>query len=628
MKNLSTSIYTFEKLRQENCVYVDKTEYLHKLVTGASQQVFCARPRRFGKSLTVSTLEAIFRGKRELFEGLYIGGQDYDWQEYPVVHLDFARADMRDLDKLQMSLCLQLSQIGEEYGISLQGNNPVVMLDTLLLKLAQQSNHGVVLLVDEYDKPIFEHIEDKEDAEEFRKFLSSFYQIIKGAESQERFVFLTGVTRLAKLSIFSKLNNLFDITMDEEFATMMGYTQSELENDFAGWLDKSLAEQVTDEFGELLDREGLLGELKRWYDGYCFAPGCETVYNPVSVGNFFLKKNAFRNYWFATGTPRFLVDLMQRNKMTLMDVTGARLPASSLDSFDVTELAGSEVRNERIIELMLQTGYLTLDYVLTRPQLAYVMRFPNAETEKSFGENLLNAYVKQRTPAAWSVDIWEAAESGDTEKFINMLQSDNLISGFFLNKSCPFPMNRICSKEITEYVFLVGIFFAAFQLVPIWPCKQGSRITNDRHISSCELLNYLCACNLPDRNVLYPVKIRFCFFNLFLRNRRNTEAWGISDFYRILRYKIHCIEIHFKVCRIPYLIAAQNKCPVSISCFFELCSVCKFWCKATKGFFEFHKLTISFSRTPADLTIKKLCGHLSFQQFKLHFHKRHIKNPV
>ena len=447
MKNLSTSIYTFEKLRQENCVYVDKTEYLHKLVTGASQQVFCARPRRFGKSLTVSTLEAIFRGKRELFEGLYIGEQDYDWQEYPVVHLDFARADMRDLDKLQMSLCLQLSQIGEEYGISLQGNNPVVMFDILLRNLAQQSNHGVVLLVDEYDKPIFEHIEDKEDAEEFRKFLSSFYQIIKGAESQERFVFLTGVTRLAKLSIFSKLNNLFDITMDEEFATMMGYTQSELENDFAGWLDKSLAEQVTDECGELLDREGLLGELKRWYDGYCFAPGCETVYNPVSVGNFFLKKNAFRNYWFATGTPRFLVDLMQRNKMTLMDVTGARLPASSLDSFDVTELAGSGVRNERIIELMLQTGYLTLDYVLTRPQLAYVMRFPNAETEKSFGENLLNAYVKQRTPAAWSVDIWEAAERGDTEKFINMLQS------FFAD--IPYTMQLDYEKFYQTVVYII-----------------------------------------------------------------------------------------------------------------------------------------------------------------------------
>ena len=173
MKNLSTSIYTFESLISNACLYVDKTRFLYELIMRPKAQVFCARPRRFGKSLTVSTLEAIFRGKRELFEGLYIEGQDYDWQEYPVVHLDFARADMRDLDKLQMSLCSQLSQIGEEYGISLQGNNPVVMFDTLLLKLAQQSNHGVVLLVDEYDKPIFEHIENKEDAEEFRKFRPS-----------------------------------------------------------------------------------------------------------------------------------------------------------------------------------------------------------------------------------------------------------------------------------------------------------------------------------------------------------------------------------------------------------------------------------------------------------------------
>ncbi len=447
MKNLSTSIYTFEKLRQENCVYVDKTEYLHKLITGASQQVFCARPRRFGKSLTVSTLEAIFRGKRELFEGLYIGEQDYDWQEYPVVHLDFARSVMDNIDILKHSLALLLMDIGRSYGVEFREDEPALLFRSLVDKLHEKFGRGVVILIDEYDKPIFEHIEDREDAEEFRKFLSSFYQIIKGAEAKERFVFLTGVTRLAKLSIFSKLNNLFDITMDEDYATMMGYTQAEMESNFAGWLDKAMAEQVTDEFGELLDRAGLLGELKRWYDGYCFAPGCETVYNPVSVGNFFLKKNAFRNYWFSTGTPRFLVELMQRNKMTLMDVTGARLPASSLDSFDVTELAGSEVRNERIVELMLQTGYLTLDYVLTRPQLAYVMRFPNAETEKSFGENLLNAYVKQRTPAAWSVDIWEAAERGDTEQFIKMLQ------GFFAD--IPYTMQLDYEKFYQTVVYII-----------------------------------------------------------------------------------------------------------------------------------------------------------------------------
>ena len=447
MKNLSTSIYTFESLISNDCLYVDKTRYLYELVKLPKAQIFCARPRRFGKSLTVSTLEAIFRGKRELFEGLYIAGQNYDWQEYPVVHLDFARTDMRDLDKLQMSLCLQLSQIGGEYGISLKGINPVVMFDTLLCNLAQKYNQGVVLLIDEYDKPIFEHIEDKEDAEEFRKFLSSFYQIIKGAEAKERFVFVTGVTRLAKLSIFSKLNNLYDITMDEDYATMMGYTQAELENSFTGWLDKALTEHVTDEFGEPLDREDLLGELKRWYDGYCFAPGCETVYNPVSVGNFFLKRNAFRNYWFTTGTPRFLVELMQHNKMTLMDVTGARLPASSLDSFDVTELAGSEVRNERITELMLQTGYLTLDYVLTRPQLTYVTRFPNTETEKAFAENLLNAYVKQKAPAAWSVDIWKAAECGDTEQFIKELQ------GFFAD--IPYTMQLDYEKFYQTVVYII-----------------------------------------------------------------------------------------------------------------------------------------------------------------------------
>ena len=447
MRNLSTSIYTFEKLRQENCVYVDKTEYLYKLVTGASQQVFCARPRRFGKSLTVSTLEAIFRGKRELFEGLYIGARDYDWQEYPVVHLDFARTDMRDLDKLQMSLCLQLSQIGEEYGISLQGNNPVVMFDTLLRNLAQQSNHGVVLLVDEYDKPIFEHIEDKEDAEEFRKFLSSFYQIIKGAEAQERFVFLTGVTRLAKLSIFSKLNNLFDLTMHRDFACMMGYTQAELEENFADRLDAAAAKGVEDEYGNRLDRAGIVEGLKRWYDGFCFSADGEKVYNPVSVGQFFLNQCNYSNYWFATGTPRFIVDLMKQNEMTVADVSGARLSRGEMDAFDVADIAGNGLQKSRILTLLQQTGYLTIEAFLPRPRPFYRLRFPNKEVEDSFSESLIKSYTGKREVDDWVLDVSDAAECGRTSDMIEIFK------GFIAD--LPYDIQIKDEKYYQSLIFLI-----------------------------------------------------------------------------------------------------------------------------------------------------------------------------
>jgi len=422
MKNLSTSIYTFEKFRQENCVYVDKTEYLYKLVTGASQQVFCARPRRFGKSLTVSTLEAIFRGKRELFEGLYIGTQEYDWQEYPVVHIDFARASLESLSSLKHWLVITLTDIGRDYGLELTESDPVTLLGMLLKKIRKKTGLGIALLIDEYDKPIFEHIEDREDAEEFRKFLSLFYQIIKGAEAEERFVFLTGVTRLAKLSVFSKLNNLLDISMDKTYATMMGYTQAELEENFSDRLDVAAGSGVRDEYGTMLDREGIVAGLKRWYDGFCFVPGAESVYNPVSVGNFFLQGCEFNSYWFATGTPRFLIELMQRNHLTLVDVAAPVLTRNSLDSFDIADLAGTKVETPRILELLCQTGYLTIDAEMRRGlRRAYRMRFPNLEVASAFEENLLAAYAG--SDDSWVDDFSEYAMAGDTVGMMKIMES-------------------------------------------------------------------------------------------------------------------------------------------------------------------------------------------------------------
>jgi len=422
MRNLSTSIYTFEKLRQENCVYVDKTEYLYKLVTGASQQVFCARPRRFGKSLTVSTLEAIFRGKRELFEGLYIGAQDYDWQEHPVVRIDFARMDITNLRLLQSSLSDRLQKIAEDYNLTIRGKSSAQLFSSLVEGLYESRGRGVVILIDEYDKPIFEHIEEKEAAEEFRRFLSSFYQIIKGAEAQERFVFLTGVTRLAKLSVFSKLNNLLDISMDKTYATMMGYTQAELEENFSDRLDVAAGSGVRDEYGTMLDREGIVAGLKRWYDGFCFVPGAESVYNPVSVGNFFLQGCEFNSYWFATGTPRFLIELMQRNHLTLVDVAAPVLTRNSMDSFDIADLAGTKVETPRILELLCQTGYLTIDAEMRRGlRRAYRMRFPNLEVASAFEENLLAAYAG--SDDSWVDDFSEYAMAGDTVGMMKIMES-------------------------------------------------------------------------------------------------------------------------------------------------------------------------------------------------------------
>jgi len=394
-----------------------------------------------------TTLEAIFRGKRELFEGLYIAGQNYDWQEYPVIRIDFARMDITNLRLLQSSLSDRLQKIAENYNITIRGDSPAQLFSSLVEKLYESRGRGVVILIDEYDKPIFEHIEEKEAAEEFRRFLSSFYQIIKGAEAQERFVFLTGVTRLAKLSIFSKLNNLFDLTMHRDFACMMGYTQAELEENFADRLDAAAAKGVEDEYGNRLDRAGIVEGLKRWYDGFCFSAEGEKVYNPVSVGQFFLNQCNYSNYWFATGTPRFIVDLMKQNEMTVADVSGARLSRGEMDAFDVADIAGDGLQKSRILTLLQQTGYLTIEAFLPRPRPFYRLRFPNKEVEDSFSESLIKSYTGKREVDDWVLDVSDAAECGHTSDMIEIFK------GFIAD--LPYDIQIKDEKYYQSLIFLI-----------------------------------------------------------------------------------------------------------------------------------------------------------------------------
>ena len=331
------------------------------------------------------------RGQREFFHGLYIDGTDYDWQAYPIVHLDFAQANMGTLHQLEQWLCRELGRIGLDYGLQLQDDDAVLLFDTLIKQLYRKTGQGVVILIDEYDKPIFEHLQNATDAKDFRDFLASFYQIIKGAEPMLRFTFLTGVTKLAKLSVFSKLNNLTDITMNPEFACMFGYTQQELETYFADWLQSVIADKACSAQGQALDLPALLKEIKLWYDGFRFVAAAPTVYNPVSIGQFFLNQHTFANYWFETGTPSFIIQLLRRNKLTTTDIEGTLLSDSYLRSFDVTELAGTSVPDERIIDLLFQSGYLTIGrLVRSFPERVYQMHFPNHEVAYSFEQNITN----------------------------------------------------------------------------------------------------------------------------------------------------------------------------------------------------------------------------------------------
>ena len=461
LKEITTSLYTFPDLIENNCLYVVKTAYIYKLLKVTKGQFFCARPRRFGKSLTIATLEAVFRGRRELFDGLYLGSTDYDWQVHPVIHIDFAQSSMRTLPQLKTWLCRELRRIARSYDLDCSDDDPILFFDTLINDLYDKTKKGVVLLIDEYDKPIFEHLNHAEDALAFREFLADFYQIIKGDEPLLRFTFMTGVTKFAKMSVFSKLNNLDDITMDPGFACMFGYTQQEFEQYFSDWIEAAIADGVQSHKMVSLNYAGLLTEIKAWYDGFRFANEAESVYNPVSIGQFFRKHHVFANYWFGTGTPTFLIRLLKRNQLTVPDIDGTTLSEFYLNTFDLSELASDHVQNERIIELLFQSGYLTIERLeRTNPELVYRLRFPNHEVAYSFEQYLLAAYMNPSdAPSRYVNELVSAAENGHAEDMILIwkdffagLPYDIQIKAEKYYQSIIYTICRLCGMDILTEV--------------------------------------------------------------------------------------------------------------------------------------------------------------------------------
>jgi len=445
MKTISTSIYTFEDLITGGCLYVDKTEYMYRLITTPKGQFFCSRPRRFGKSLTVSTLDAIFKGKRELFDGLYIAGTDYDWRKYPVIHLDFAREITSSKDSLDESLSASLKNIAGLYGIdNLPEEGAALIFRELIRKLKVKHDADVVILIDEYDKPILDHMDSFDEAEEMRGFMDEFFQVIKGSEPDIRFTFITGVTKFAKVSIFSKLNNLDDITMREEYAEMFGYTDAELRYNFAEYIGEASEKNSQ-------SSEELISEIKRWYDGFLFNENVETVYNPVSIGSFFNNGYKFKNYWFSTGTPTFLTKLLRRNHLIHADFDNVLMSESSFDVFDVVELSGDNVSNERLLQMLYQTGYLTIDKLIReKPRRIFKLKFPNYEVESSFNENLTGIYARPDSVNSCVNAIVTAADSGNTEALIVTIKT------FFASLSYDI--------QIKEEKYYQSMFFAICKL--------------------------------------------------------------------------------------------------------------------------------------------------------------------
>jgi hypothetical protein len=372
MKVLPVDTQSFEKLRERNWLYVDKTQYIHRMVTTGSV-FFLARPRRFGKSLMVSTLDALFSGKKELFADLYIYDK-WDWSHIcPVVRIDWTGINHSSPEKMEESLCNNLQFIAERYQIRLVSQNAIDRFGELLLQLRQKTGNKVVILIDEYDKPVTSHLNDR-FLTPMKQSVHNFYQVMKYSDEHIRFIFITGVSKFSGLSVFSALNNPQDITLNSDYAAICGYTQQELET----CLDEHI-NHAAKERGET--RTDLLDKVLYWYDGYSW-DGKTRVYNPFSTLKF-LTEPKFVDYWFGSATPSFMLDIVKRRQRS--DIIFENHPTSLNTLYN-----GFDPEAPEDILLMFQTGYLTVKNITD--ETYYHLKIPNMEVKTALENYLLKSF--------------------------------------------------------------------------------------------------------------------------------------------------------------------------------------------------------------------------------------------
>ena len=431
-RKLPIGIQTFEKIRREGCLYVDKTKFVWDLVS-TGVPYFLSRPRRFGKSLLLSTFEAYFEGKKELFEGLAIEKLEEKWDKHPVLHLDLNAEKYDTIESLNAILSYQLTQWEAIYGKGEDETTLTNRFKGVIQRANEQTGKGVVVLVDEYDKPLLQTFHNEELFEAYRTTLKAFYGVLKSADKYLRFAFLTGVTKFSQVSVFSDLNQLNDISMDRNYAAVCGLTQQELLDNFQPELE-ALAEENELSFDETVEL------MTRQYDGYHFHPKGEGMYNPFSVLNAFDKKE-FGNYWFQTGTPTFLVKSLQQadyDLRTLMD--GVETPAINFTEYR------AEANNP--IPLIYQSGYLTIKDYDNRFKI-YKLGFPNDEVRYGF----LNFLVPFYTPITddkngfYIVRFVQELRNGELDAFMQRFEA------FFAD--FPYELNDKTERHYQVVVYLI-----------------------------------------------------------------------------------------------------------------------------------------------------------------------------
>lgn len=378
----------------------------------------------------VSTLEEIFLGHRELFANLWIDGSDYGWEAYPVIRIDFSRHQISTVSDLELRIKRHVQQIAKQYNVVVDDGPFDIQVEDLILKLA--TDRQVVILIDEYDKPIIDNISNLSEATRIRDTLRSFYGIIKSMDQYLRFVFITGISKFSKVGVFSEMNNLDDLTMDARFATALGITEEELRTNFTAHIE--LLSEKTE-----LARDTLLEKIRQWYDGFCFVEGCASLYNPFSTLQLFIKQT-FYGYWFESGTPSFLIRLLQERHYNLDQLDRLEVAATGFSTFELGKL--------EIIPLLFQTGYVTIKSYNPERRL-YTLGYPNYEVESAFLANLLSAF--NATPTGLNEGyLWKLV---DALKAQSMTEFFDTLTIFFAD--IPYDLHVAREKYYQTVFYLV-----------------------------------------------------------------------------------------------------------------------------------------------------------------------------
>ncbi|MCF7799726.1 ATP-binding protein [Candidatus Babeliales bacterium] len=466
LKNLPIGIQGFRQIIENDYLYVDKTKYLYTLIK-TGQVYFLSRPRRFGKSLTCSTFEEIFAGNKELFKGLYIYNSGYAWKKHPIIKISFSSISHRNVENFLSDLHDELDSIAYKNNLDLAKYQTITSkLKFLILELVKNFENKPVLIVDEYDYPLISNITNLDLADKLREILQEFYNTVKACSENLRFIFITGVSKFSRTSIFSSMNNLKDISLDERVSTSFGYTKKEILENFTDYIAR-FAEK------KRITKEQIMQELTDWYDGYCFQEPIEIekhdtekikkieenykIYNPFSI-LLALDAQSLKNYWFQSGTPTFLIKLIKEQNYPLFDIENAIVNEANMGTYEIGQVP--------LENLLFQTGYLTIkDY--NPKTFNFTLTYPNHEVRFSLTNHIIESMTKLKVTkySSYIEEFRNTLFSNDLEKFFRVIHT------FFA--SIPYDIqissrkkkqsNKVTKLSIEKYY--QSIFYVTMKLV-------------------------------------------------------------------------------------------------------------------------------------------------------------------